>query len=135
VESARRLLNLKYEHCVMRASVDADRVVELEAQRVGTDRKSRFRYQALGEAVEAAPETREFFLLERYRLFAADGDGGQLRSIQISHPPYRYREALVFDWGDGPLRLAGFSVGGRSADHVCYAEPQEVDTFAPEKVD
>lgn len=135
VESARRLLHLRYEHCAMHSKVEPDGVVEIEAQRVGTELKNRFRYQPLGEARIAAPESLPFFLLERYRLFAADSAGEQLSSIRVAHAPYRYRDALVFDRGDGPLQLAGFDPAGRAPDHICHAEPVDVDTFAPEKVD
>jgi uncharacterized protein len=134
VEMARRFLSLRYEHAAINAGVDADGWVDFESQRRGTVEKAVFRYHAFGPpATEAAPDSIEFFLLERYRLFAKSA-GGDLRSIRVSHPPYRVRQAQVFRWGDAPLRLAGFDPRGAAPDHLCVTEPQEVETFAPEIV-
>lgn len=135
VETAQRLLHLRYEHAAMEAGVDADGVVDFAAQRTGTSEKAHFRYQAIGPAEEAQPETLEYFLLERYRLFAGDGDGGQLTTLRVCHAPYRLRTALPFDWSDAPLRLAGFASPGRPPDHVRMAETVQVETFAPQRVE
>jgi hypothetical protein len=41
----------------------------------------------------------------------------------------------VFAWSDVPLRLAGFNPRGRAPDHICSAEPVNVETFLPERVE
>lgn len=135
VETARRLLFLRYEHAAMEASVDAGGWVDMTVQRKGANENSHYRYHPFGPAaVEASTETLEFFLVERYRLFTTDPAGEQLNSIRVCHPPYRVRQAQVFEWGDAPLRQAGFDPRGRAPDHICAAEPVEVETFAPERV-
>lgn len=135
VESARRLLHLNYEHAAMRASSDAHGTIDFESQRVGVTAKDRFRYQDLGPAdVEPQPGSLEFFLVERYRLFASDGSGEQLSSIRVGHRPYRLRVPVVLEWTAEVLKLAGFDIDGRSPDHVRAAEPMNVEVFAPEKL-
>jgi uncharacterized protein YqjF (DUF2071 family) len=134
VEGARRVLNLRYEHCRIEASVDGDGVVDFTARRPRARLKSHFRYQAIGAAAEAEAESLEFFLVERYRLFAAAPDGG-VTTIRVAHAPYRLSQPMVFDWSDVPLRQAKFSATKRDPDHVIAAEPVNVDTFAPEPVD
>lgn len=134
VEAARRLLHLRYEHAELKAAADAEGGVTFEAQRVGTGSRSHFRYRPFGPAVEAADDTIEFFLVERYRLFTADDAGEQLRSVRVCHAPYRIRSVEVAQWGDAMLRLAGFEAPGREPDHVCAAEPVDVEVFAPEPV-
>lgn len=134
VEAARRLLHLRYERAAMHATVDADGVVDFAAHRTDTAASAHYRYQSLGEPAEAREDSLEFFLLERYRLFATDESGERLSTIRVSHAPYRIRTPIVFDWSDVPLRLAGLETDGRVADHICAAEPVEVDTFAPESV-
>jgi uncharacterized protein len=135
VEAARRLLLLKYEHATMSASVDADGWVDFSAQRAKTGEAARFRYRPFGPAVaEALPDSLEFFLIERYRLFAADDAGEQLNSIRVCHAPYRIQPGQVTAWSDAMLRMAHLHPKGRAPDHICTAEPVEVETFAPQQV-
>jgi uncharacterized protein len=136
VESARRLLHLRYEHCVMQATATPDPKgwVKFEAQRVGASEKATFRYQPFGPIAEPAVDSLEFFLIERYRLFTSDSAGEQLGSIRVCHAPYRIRSAHLAEWSDAPLRQAGLAPPLRDPDHLCAAEPVEVETFAPEKL-
>jgi uncharacterized protein len=135
VEAARRLLFLRYEHAAIEASVDAEGWVDFAVQRQGTGDRAVFRYKPFGPpAAEVEPESLEFFLIERYRLFADEPGGEQLHSVRLCHPPYLVRQAQAFEWGDAPLRQAGFVTGGRAPDHLCTALAQTVETFAPETV-
>jgi uncharacterized protein YqjF (DUF2071 family) len=133
VEAARRLLHLRYEHAEIQAA-GVDGWVNFEAQRTGTVLKSQFRYRAFGPAAEAPEDSIVFFLVERYRLFAADENGEQLSSVRVCHAPYLIRAAEVTHWGDAMLRLAGFAAPNREPDHVCAADRVEVEVFAPERV-
>lgn len=135
VETARRLLFLRYEHAAISARIEAEGWVDFDTQRAGTSEKAIFRYRPHGPPpAEATPESLEFFLVERYRLFASNPAGERLNSIRVCHAPYGIRQAQVFAWGDAPLRQAGFAAGGRAPDHICAAEPVTVETFAPEPV-
>jgi uncharacterized protein len=135
VETARRLLHLRYEHAKITASAASDGWVNFETQRAGTVLKSDFRYRAIGPPSEAKEDSIDFFLIERYRLFTSDANGERLNSIRVCHAPYRIRAAEVTQWGDSVLRLAGLPPPERVPDHVCAAEPVEVEVFAPERVE
>jgi uncharacterized protein YqjF (DUF2071 family) len=135
VEAAKRLLHLRYEHAAMKAAVDAEGWVEFESRRDGAVLTDQFRYRGFGPAGEAFPESLEFFLLERYRLYSSDRAGERLDTIRICHPPYLIRQAEVPQWSDGVLRLARFDTGGRGPDHVAYVQAQDVEVFAPAKVE
>jgi uncharacterized protein len=135
VEAARRLLHLRYEHSAITAAAGIDGWVNFEATRRGADSDSAFRYRGVGQAAEAVPESIEFFLIERYRLFATDPAGERLNSIRVCHAPYRIRSAEVTQWGDAALRQAGFESPGRDPDHACVADTVEVEVFAPERVE
>jgi uncharacterized protein YqjF (DUF2071 family) len=135
VESARRLLHLRYEHCAMQAAVADDGRVDFRARGAGSGEESRFRYRASGSGRQIADEeSLEFFLIERYRLFASDADGEQRSSVRVCHAPYRLRSVELAEWSDAMLRWAGFDPGARPPEHVCAAEPVEVEVFAPERV-
>ena len=135
VEAARGLLNLRYEHAKMEAQVDAEGWVDFQSQRVGEVLTDRFRYRGFGPGGEAYPESLEFFLLERYRLFSSDSEGGRLQSVRVCHPPYLIRQAEAPQWSDAVLRYARFDTGGRAPDHVAYVQAQDVEIFAPERVE
>jgi uncharacterized protein len=134
VETARQFLSLRYEHSAMLGAAGIDGWVNLEAQRVGTDAKSAFRYRPFGPSMEAPQDAIDFFLIERYRLFAGGETGGSMHSIPVCHAPYRIRPVQLTEWGDAPLQLAGFAAPGREPDHMCAAEPVSVEVFTPEKV-
>ena len=135
VETARRLLHLRYEHGAITASAESDGWVIFETQRTGTVLKSSFSYRAIGPASEATEDSLDFFLIERYRLFASDANGERLKTIRVCHAPYRIRAAEVTQWGDAALRLAGLPSPERVPDHLCSADPVEVEVFAPERVE
>lgn len=135
VEGARRMLFLRYEHADIDARVNDDGWIDFAVQRAETNATSTFRYRANGRAIEAGPDTLEFFLIERYRLFASDSAGEQLSTIRVCHAPYRLRPAEVSAWSGVALRQAGLVPPDREPDHVCAAEPVDVEVFAPEKVE
>ena len=135
VETARRLLHLRYEHAAINAAAEADGWVNFETQRAGTVLKSSYRYRVIGPGAEAREDSFDFFLIERYRLFASDTNGERLNSVRVCHAPYRIRAAEITQWGDSALRLAGLPAPERVPDHVCAAEPVDVEVFAPEQVE
>lgn len=135
VEMARTFFNLRYEHATMDARVDKEGWIDFNAQRSGNGENGHFRYRGFGPAGEAYPESLEFFLVERYRLFATDADGEQLSSLRICHPPYLIRQAQVTEWNDVMLRLAGFDPQGRAPDHIGFSEGVAMEAFAAERVE
>jgi uncharacterized protein YqjF (DUF2071 family) len=135
VETARRLLHLRYEHAQIKAAAGVDGWVNFETQRAETVLQSHFRYRAFGPATEAVEDTLDFFLIERYRLFASDANGERLNSIRVCHTPYKIHAAEVTNWGDAVLRLARLAPPEREPDHVCAANTVEVEVFAPERVE
>ncbi len=68
-------------------------------------------------------------------MFATDGDGEQLSSLRICHPPYLIQQAQVTAWNDVMLRLAGFDPQGRAPDHICFSEGVAMEAFAAERVE
>lgn len=133
VATARRLFNLNYEHAAMRGHVDDAGWTELASQRAGREAYDLFRYKPASEAEDAEASSLEFFLLERYRIFAADAAGG-LWSARLSHAAHRVRKVDVVVGNPAVLRLAGFDPQSRPPDHVCMVDPLDVELHAPEPV-
>ena len=135
VTVARTLFHLPYEHAEMGAAVNAKSgEVDYRARRKGAGGESRFAFRPHGATAAAKTGTLEFFLVERYRLFAAEVRGGRLFTGKVHHTPYRIGAATVSAWDDTMLRLAGFDRGGRAPEHVCAARAVDVEVWPLERV-
>jgi|UniRef100_UPI00404B9F94 uncharacterized protein len=133
VKVARTLFHLPYEHATMSARISPeDGEVDYRAQRHGvsaTAGASRFRYRLAGPTVELDPGTLDFFLLERYRLFAFDRRKSRLWSGQVAHRPYQFGPAVLSAWDDTMMRLAALDPLGRPPEHTGMARAVDVDIF------
>lgn len=133
VKIARTFFHLRYEHAQMQAVVGGGNDVEYQSRRGGSDRTSRFRYSASRETHEAQLGSLEFFLVERYRLFAHDRRRQRLLTGRVWHKPYQIGGATVSAWDDTVLSMSGFDSRRRAPDHICAARPVHVRVFAFEK--
>ncbi|HEY0968162.1 MAG TPA: DUF2071 domain-containing protein [Opitutaceae bacterium] len=134
VKVARGLFHLPYEHAGMSARRLPGGGWAYVSQRQGDGVKGRFEYASAAQGQVAAPGTREFFLLERYRLYSHDARRNRLLSGRVAHRPYRFQltETTVYD--DRVLTLAGFDPAGRPPEHACVAEAVDVEVFPLERV-
>ena len=113
-------------------SATADGIIDYCCTREGTGEPARYRYRPTGMPRAAETQTLEFFLLERYYLYS-QRDETLVRS-QVSHRPYRFREAEIECSSAVPLRLDGFSKIPDTADHVCFVDGFDVDVYATQAV-
>ena len=130
VAIARALTGLRYVHAVMSAT--RGEFVDYRCRRRGSADTARYRYRGIGEPREAAPESFEFFVLERYYLFAIRG--GSLVRAQVAHAPYRFREAEVEEFSTIPAHLEGFREIAGAPMHACVSDGFDVDAYATEKI-
>lgn len=132
VRWGRGLFRLPYFASRMSAPVSPDGVVDYRSHRLGTDPAlaTHIRYGAASLLRHAAPGTFEFFLVERYILFA-HGRSGRLHSGQVFHPPYEIADAAVPEWDDHVFAISaeGFQASGRPFDHALYAPGVDVEVF------
>lgn len=132
VKIARRLFHLPYEHAVMESSRTKSGAIRYRSHRVGALAPTSFEYAA-GEVLRAAaPGSLEFFLVERYRLYASAD--GRLRCGAVFHPPYPLCRAEVSAWDENLLVLDGFPAPGRAPDHVLMSPGVDVLAFATQEV-
>ncbi len=130
VKIARQFFHLPYEHAVMGATIDpATGEVAYRSRRAGRKEESRFRYRTMGAGREAQPGSLDFFLLERYTLFAHDSRRGRLWAGQVAHTPYRMQRVDVGEWQADLVQRAGFHLGRRAPDHISAAETVDVEIF------
>ena len=136
VKAARFLFSLPYFYAQMEAEINpADEEVSYSSRRRGTDPglKSFFRYRPTSETSTAASGTLEFFLVERYILFAYSGKG-KLYSGRVWHSPYQLASVEVRSLEENVLRLDGFSKPAAAPAHMIMSPGVEVDIFGLEEV-
>ncbi|MFN2507617.1 MAG: YqjF family protein [Chthoniobacterales bacterium] len=125
VAAARALTGLPYCNAEMSATIGD--FIEYSSRRQDTTEAARYRYRGVGEAREADPNSLEFFLLERYYLYAVRG--GSLLRAQVSHAPYRYRAAEVERCSALPARLDGFDELPDTPMHTCFVDGFDVKVY------
>lgn len=135
VWAARAFFALPYHHARMELSVE-DGECRFSSRRAGTVQRLDYHYRPEPGGPrfphEAVPGTLEFFLVERYRLFAVRR--GRVLSGRVYHRPYPLTAVETSIWSDHLLTLDGFSSPNRPPDHQIYARQVEVSVFAPEPV-
>lgn len=132
VKIARRFFHLPYEHAAMESSRTKSGAIRYRSVRAGAPAPTIFEYAAGEVLPAAAPGSLEFFLVERYRLYASAN--GRLRRGAVFHPPYPLCRAQVSVWDENLLTLDGFPATGRAPDHVLMSPGVDVLAFATQEV-
>ncbi len=127
VALARRFFHLRYEHARMSARRDGD-MIRCTSQRRGDETKAHYAWRRPAALREAQPGSLEFFLLERYALFAGKDDGS-LVCGRVHHAPYRFSGTQAQEWSVRPAELAGFDLAG-PPDSVLASPGVDVAVFA-----
>jgi uncharacterized protein YqjF (DUF2071 family) len=132
VKWGRGLFSLPYWPSRMSAVEGADGAIDFCSHRTGTDPAlaTQFRYRAASPPRHAAPGSLEFFLVERYILFARGRRGG-LFSGQVYHPPYAISDAEVSRSDDHLIAISsvGLPRPDRPFDHALLSRGVDVDVF------
>lgn len=128
VWTARTFFHLPYQHSRMSAQVPLPRTVDYSNHRNGDTTASRFHYTLSSSTTAAQPGTLDFFLVERYLLFANTPRG--LRCGQVHHVPYPVATAEVARFDTRLLQLNGFTEPKIAPDHVCGSPGVDVSIYA-----
>jgi len=127
VAIAQRFFHLPYRHARMAASF-RDETLHYESRRRDEGaRPCRYAWTPGAKSAPVTPGSLEFFLVERYLLFAADPTG-RLYSGRVHHAPYQVNAPRVSEFSVEPARLAGFRLEGGPAS-VLAALPVDVSLF------
>ncbi len=129
VALARRFFDLPYFHARMTSERRQGRI-HFACQRKGAEQESRFVWRPHSEGHEAIPGTLEFFLVERYLLFAS-GPQGVLRTGRVHHRPYQISTPELTAWDNAPALQSGFALSGPPQSVLC-AGKVDVRIFALE---
>jgi uncharacterized protein YqjF (DUF2071 family) len=136
VRAARRFYSLPYFDSKMKAN-ENPKTAEIRylSHRRGTEDhlSSCFQYRAQGATRLAKPGTLEFFLIERYVLFAQSAGHTLPRNGRVHHQPYPLVDVEVTEWDDATFELDGLKRPRRGADHAVMSPGVAVEVFALQK--
>ncbi len=133
VWTARTLFHLPYRHARMSAERSGNAIAYASTVR-GTSLRCELTYALQHETAEARPESLEFFLVERYLLYSAAGDG-RLFTGQVHHRPYPVAAAEIvgagapLPWACNLLAEHDFGIDPARPDHVCGSPGVDVEVF------
>lgn len=133
VRLARSLFQLPYFDAKMAHQKDANQINYQSTRKTSVLKQSDFSYSVGQPLGNAQPGTFEFFLAERYILFAYRKNG-QLYSGQVIHTPYPLHEAHVDEFDTTLIELAGFPTPIGQPNHVLFSPGVDVDVFPIQKV-
>jgi uncharacterized protein YqjF (DUF2071 family) len=134
VELARLWFHLPYFHARMDSRSKSDGIVYCSRRddRRGGSEQLRATYRAEGPWFEAKRGTLEYFLTERYCLYAQRGNGELLRG-EIHHAPWKLQEARAsFDVNTMTEALAIQTANPPATLH--FSKLQEMIAWTPQKV-
>jgi uncharacterized protein YqjF (DUF2071 family) len=134
VWGAKTFFHLDYFHAKMSAE-KTGKEIHYKSQRYNmSDRfESYLAYEPEGASFNAAINSLEYFLTERYLLFSYDEKSKTLYKGRIHHKPYDLYNCKVKAWDANPLIIDGFNDPKRAPEHILYSDKQEVDTYFIEK--
>jgi uncharacterized protein len=123
---ARAAFGLPYEFATMVATVSNGQI-DYRSQRLGHNKSLRYRYQGCRKLGEADLGSLDFFLVERYRLFAHRG--GKLFTGRVHHSPYQLSEVTVTDADSALFAMDGFEAPATKPAHTLYSERVDVSIY------
>jgi hypothetical protein len=123
---ARLCFALPYQHAAMRTDIDGGEMA-YSSVRLGSAEALHYRYRPALDLEEAGFGSLEFFLLERYRLFAQRR--GRLLTGRVYHAPYRLGKAIVHELDSRLFELDGFEVPSEPPAHAAYVRRVDVSIY------
>lgn len=87
-------------------------------------------YAGGGDLPKPEPGSFEYFLVERYLLFAHRSDPDRLYTGRVYHSPYPVCEAKVDSLDSSAMRRVGFDVDSKQPDHALFSPGVDVDVYS-----
>ena len=128
---ARAVFALPYEFAEMSARVSLGEI-DYRSRRFGSHTPLQYRYRVCEKFGEARFGSLEFFLVERYRLFARRGN--KLLTGRVYHSPYQLRKVAVTAADPELFAIDGFRTPAEPAAHAIYSERVEVSVYPIESL-
>ncbi|MCE2982482.1 MAG: DUF2071 domain-containing protein [Parachlamydia sp.] len=127
VQMARQFFSLPYRYSKIASTTTSNGKVNMACQVEGSHAISEFTYQGTGNFFMSVPGTLDFFLTERYVLFA--NQINQIRTGRVHHKPYPLSQVNVEKWDSLLLESDGFESPHRPPERMRYSSGVDVEVF------
>jgi len=128
---ARLFFGLPYQHSKMNVE-RRNEGIRYSAQRSGSPSVQEYRFRPSDDLGEAQIGSLEFFLIERYRLFAVRR--AQLVTGRVYHSPYKLEKAVASRFDKSLFELDGLQPPPGPPDSVLYSAQVDVTVYPVEAV-
>lgn len=128
---ARTFFHLNYRLARMEVIAKAGQIQfrsEL-TQKGGSDRPQEYRWCRQGEPLLAEPGSLEFFLVERYRLFAYNANRQKILTGRVHHEPYPLQSVKLDGFSTRLFALSGLDEPSVAPESVLASPGVDVDIF------
>jgi uncharacterized protein len=129
---ARAAFGLPYEFATMVATI-SDGQIDYRSRRSRDNHSLRYRYRASRKLGEASLGSLDFFLVERYRLFAYRW--GKLFTGRVHHSPYQLSEVTVTEADPALFAINGFETPTADPAHALYSGRVDVSIYPMDLVE
>ena len=130
---ARTFFHLNYVWARMSAE-RTGALITYRSERAGVDAEQVFIWERTGERVSAEPGSLEFFLVERYRLFAHEAKRNALWTGKVHHSPYPLERVTLNDWSADLFVLNGVPQPENPPESVLGVSGVDVEIFPLKKL-
>jgi uncharacterized protein len=128
---ARATFALPYKYAAMSATV-SDGEIDYRSRRFGCKNTLHYRYRSSEKIGEARFGSLEFFLIERYRLFASREK--KLFTGQVHHSPYQLHKVAVTVADPELFAMDGFQTPAGPPTHAIYSARVDVSIYPIDSV-
>jgi uncharacterized protein YqjF (DUF2071 family) len=133
VQAARTFYYLPYYYAQIHSFINNEQEIEFSSLREDSQAILNYRYQGLGPYQTVEKGSLDFFLIERYVLFALRGEN--LALGRVHHAPYSLCQPQVRQWDDRLFELDGLVRPQRQPEHMHFSPGVDVEIFALEDID
>ena len=131
VWGARTFYSLPYRHARMSAEEPkaTSEAIDYESRLKQGDRCAKLSYAMAGDVRTAEPGTLDFFLVERYVMFALRQ--GSILSGRVFHPPYPLAATALGNWSTNLFDDYDFGIARETSPELLHGSPGvDVEVFA-----
>ncbi len=129
---ARTFFHLPYFWASMKAQ--GTNKIAYQLRRRDQQTASHFTYSPTSNERPTKSETLDFFLLERYLLYAYAKNSQQLCRGRVHHAPYQFAEVNVPTWDTQPISWNGLPAVQGDPIHACTSRRVDVEIFGIEQL-
>ena len=133
VTGARLAFNLPYFHAQMSATTAAGAVRYQSIRKRDSSVRFEADYAPAGELFQSRPGSLEYFLTERYCLYARRRRGG-VKRLEVHHGPWQLRRAQAQIIENTMASGQGVIMDGRARPLLHVAEPMDVLAWLPQQL-